>query len=176
MPCTQFHNPINVYRFADVPTITLHVGPTKTSFHVHKTILCDASPFFRAAFNSASDFKEALEQSTNLPEDDIDTIERFLSWLYTRKFGLQEGETHSDWEVRYLQLAKLYVLADKLGVSALKNYIVDKIFELKKSLKAVPPQHATISYVYANSLEGSALRKLLVDWHVWHIDMKWYHH
>lgn len=161
-----------MYRLADAPIVNLLVGDTETSFHVHKTLLCDASTFFKATFSSQ--FKEATKNSMKLPEDDLDTFKRFLSWLYTKKYALSACGASVLTEERYLQLAKLHVLADKLGVSTLKNGIIDRLFEMKKLPSTRSPQQSTITYVYANSARGSAFRKLLVDWYTWHIDFKWY--
>ncbi len=98
---------------------------------------------------------------------------RFLSWLYTKEYDLSGYVTAEGIEERYLELARLYVLADKLGVGLLKNDIIDQLFNMK-GLLINPPQSPPDSYIYANSTRRSAFRKLLVDWYTWHIDMNWY--
>lgn len=39
-------------RFCEIPTVTVHVGPTKTPFYIHKAKICDVSTFFRSAFEA----------------------------------------------------------------------------------------------------------------------------
>ncbi|KAL2844136.1 BTB/POZ protein [Aspergillus pseudoustus] len=54
-------------------------------FHVHRAILCSQSPFFKAAING--NFKEAMTNTIDLPEDDLWTIEHVLSFLYVGDYS-----------------------------------------------------------------------------------------
>lgn len=161
-----------MYRLADEEIVNIQVGAGKTSYQVHKNLLFGVSPFFRAGFSGG--FKEALEKAMQLPEDDVYTFQRFVSWLYTKKYGLSGYGSALETNKRYLQLARLYVMSDKFGTNSLKNEIIDHLFSTKKIAGLYPPSQATISFMYANSATGSAFRKLLVDWHVWHIDEDWF--
>ncbi len=161
-----------MYRLADDETVIIQVGARKTSFQVHKNLLCDISPFFRAGFSG--EFKEASDKAMQLPEDDAYTFQRFVSWLYTRKYGLSGCGTELETNRQYLQLARLYVISDKFGINSLKNEIIDQLFSTKKMAGLYPPSQATISFMYANSARGSAFRKLLVDWHVWHVEDEYF--
>lgn len=160
------------HRLADEEIVTIEVGATKTNFHIHKKLLCDVSPFFRAGFSGR--FKEGSDKSMRLSEDDVDTFQRFVSWLYTKKYGLSGFETEPDVEERYMQLASLYVLSDKFGIGSLKNEMIDHLFSMRLTTDINAPPQSAISLVYANSVGGSAFRKLLVEWYVWHIEGIWY--
>ncbi len=103
----------------------------------------------------------------------MDTFERFIQWIYSGLYNISEFETQAGADERYLQLAQLYTLADKLRVRRLKNDIIDKVFEIKAKANR-PPQIPTLSYVYGNSMEKSSFRKLMVAWYAWHIDFEWY--
>ena len=130
---------------------------------------------FFAAFNPDSEFKEASEQPMELPEEDPATFERLLSWLYRGQYGLADCEHPKDTQERYLQLAKLYVLTDKYNVPKLKRGVVDQFFDLRSTARNLPPMSDVILYTYATTMKGSALRRLLVDWYLWEIEMRWYH-
>ena len=111
----------------------------------------------------------------SLPEDDKDSVERMIQWLYTRKFELTFPVSSETSGECYMQLAKLNTLADKYDIYLLKNQIVDELFGLTKPPgNSHPPDISIIKYVYDNTTEGSSFRKLLVAWYVYGIDFKWY--
>jgi hypothetical protein len=149
--------------------VELVVGESETSFHVHKDFLCEASPFFRAALTT--DFREATEERITLLEDDVDTVDRFVQWLYTKSYQLPSSEGSKQ---HYLQLARLYVLADKLQVRALKDEIIRVSFRVCGSADVTPPSMSVVAYVFENTMENSAFRRLIVANFVWEIDRKWY--
>jgi hypothetical protein len=43
-------------------------------------LLCNTSPFFRSALKGS--FAEASKRSIELPEDDADSFDLFVRWLY----------------------------------------------------------------------------------------------
>ena len=119
-----------------------------------------------------------------IPEDDFETVTRFAQWLYRGEFELEpiapaqiivtpQPADCPMTEKRYMQLAKLYVFADKYDVIQLHNNIIDKLFEMRKK-QSKPPQMAIAAYIYNNTNAGSPFRKLLVGHYVWHIDAHWY--
>ena len=134
-------------------------------------LLCDTSPFFKAAFTK--DFKESSEKAMSLPEDDVDTFERFACWLYNQDIKLSGYDTNEGADERYMQLAMLYTLADKLVVTGLKNEAIKNLIETR-SKAGHPPQQPIVTHGYSNSRENSSLRKFIVACHVWHIGYKWY--
>ncbi len=153
--------------FRDVATVSLYVGDEEAVFNVHIDLLCGISTFFKAAFSS--EFLEAAERSMSLEDDDVATFERFVSWLYTRRYELSAiGK-----DERYMELAKLYVLADKYNVSRLKKEIIDQLFEIHEASDC-PPSLDVVTYVYENYTANSSFRKLLVRWAVWHIGSSWF--
>ncbi|KAI1959819.1 hypothetical protein LOZ58_004184 [Ophidiomyces ophidiicola] len=157
--------------FRGVCVITITVGESEAQFQAHKDLLCQKSPFFNGAL--MRDFKEAGENAISLPEDDPDTFERFLQWLYSGIYELSGLKTDEEVDERYFQLAQLYTLADKLEVPRLKHDIINELFMMKTDPDK-PPQVDVIAYIYENTRERSPLRKLMVAWLVWHIDFQWY--
>ena len=155
------------------PIVTLVVGEAAILFNVHRDLLCNASPFFRSAFVGVGSFKETSEQSMTLADDDVDAFERLVHWIYVRKYPLSDVKTSGGCQMGYMQLAMLYVIAEKYGVTELKNDIIDKVFEIR--LKANPPPYKpVIKYLYSNTTAGLAFRALLAAWYVTDIDLNWY--
>ena len=151
--------------------VKIFVGEGKTYFQVHRDLLCEASSFFNAAFVGPAEFKETSEQSISLPEDDADTFEVLVKWLYGKR--LSDPEPRRSWEVNYHYLARLDVLADKYDIAGIRNEIIDAVFECEAK-KTDPFSEETVAFVYANSTSSSSLRKLSAGAFAWHIDMEYY--
>ena len=158
------------YRFWEVPTVTLFVGEDKRPFHVHRSLLCEASSFFKAAFEG--NFRETSEQKMDLPEEDEGSFDLFVQWLYDRHYEIPLG-----WLERFLEPVKLYVLADKYDVRGLRSLIIEKLFEMGKQCmrtnKAAPGWEA-MAYVYDHTSQNSGLRRLCADWYAWAAPLAWF--
>ncbi|MCJ1454345.1 hypothetical protein MMC28_004698 [Mycoblastus sanguinarius] len=159
------------HEFGNIDTITLIVGDAKIAFHVHEELLCEASSVFKAGF--ASKFKEGSEKTMKLPEDDIDTVDIFVQWLYRQQPSPSTIEIPSLDDVIGMQLMRLFVFADKYDVPNLKLSIYENIFTAAKSGLRLP--HATaVEYVYSNTKMGSGIRAILVDVFVWRVEQSWF--
>ena len=163
---------IRFYRFEGVPVVTFYVGPDKVVFHVHEHLVFDASPVFKAAFSG--NFKEASQRSMSLSDDDKDSVERMVQWLYTKKLDVTVPVSKETAQECYMQLAKLNTLAEKYDIYLLQNDIIDELFNLQKSGNSYPPQIPIIKHVYDNTIERSSFRKLMVAWFAYHIEFEWY--
>lgn len=142
-------------------------------FYVHRDLICNESSVFKAAFSG--EFKEASNQSIGLEDHDVEAVERMVQWLYSRQYELVEWSSEdgkSTASTRYWQLAKLNTLADKYNIIELSNDIIDQLYILHS--KKFGPQLDIATYVYDNTTENSAFRKLIIAWYAWEIDMKWY--
>ncbi|QDS76430.1 hypothetical protein FKW77_004298 [Venturia effusa] len=60
--------------------VTVHVGPDKTPFLVHKDLLTTSSPYFKAAFEG--EFREATDKTILLEDISVIQFKLFLDWLY----------------------------------------------------------------------------------------------
>ncbi|MCJ1346387.1 hypothetical protein MMC31_004603 [Peltigera leucophlebia] len=159
-------------KLGGVPTVTLLVGEEKLPFHVHLDVICKESSVFKAAFSG--EFTEASNKSMNLPDDDIESVDRMIQWLYSKQYELAKWseDIKTTASARYWQLARLNTLADKYNIIGLSNNIIDQLYILHS--KNVPPQLDVTTYIYDNTTENSSFRKLLIGWLCWKIDMKWY--
>ncbi len=128
---------------------------------------------FQSAFLGDGTFTETEDQSMALPEDTVETVARFAQWLYVQDYELAPNSDSPNTANRYMQLAELYVLADKYYVIGLHNQIIDKLFEMKAKAMS-PPGHLLVKFVYQNTSERSSFRKLLVAYYAFHIKLDWY--
>lgn len=142
-------------------------------FYVHLDVICNESSVFKAAF--LGKFTEASNQSMDLPDHDVESVERMIQWLYNKQYELVKWSSENGRitaTTRYWQLAKLNTLADKYNIIGLSNNIIDQLYILRS--KRCSPRLDVAGYVYDNTTESSSFRKLLIAWYVWEIDMKWY--
>ena len=157
------------HRFCEVSTVTLFVGKGKKPFYVHQEQLCEVSSFFKAAFTS--EFRESSEKTMDLVEEDEDTFDRFVQWLYGQQYDVPLGNgLEGD---RFAEPLRLFVLAEKFDVSKLKSLLMVKIFAAGKQ-GGVAPQCASLIYAYNNTHSGSVIRRLLADWYAFRFPQAWY--
>ena len=163
------------HRFGNVSTVTIFVGENNTPFHVHMDRLCEASSYFRAAF--LGNFTESSEKTMQLPDDDEETFELFVDWLYCPRYAIlpevkRDGDVDEEDEI-FLQAFRLYVLADKLEIFNLKSLVIEALFaDLAVSKKF--PYNASVAYAYEHTTQYSGLRKMLADFHAWNVSLGWY--
>ncbi|KAL4902206.1 hypothetical protein BDW74DRAFT_181056 [Aspergillus multicolor] len=113
-------------RFSDM-TITCQGH----SFKVHRAIVCSQSRFFLAAMED--DFKKSKTQAVELPEDDLVTVARMISFLYTADYKDDEcavnltsppgssTTTTTSTSTSPSKLAPFKALAEKLISATAKN-------------------------------------------------------
>lgn len=164
--------PLTGPRWGNASTVTLVVGELKISFHVHEAILCKVSPVFKAAFTST--FKEGLERKMTLPDDDADLFNLLVEWLYAGSYNIPQPTGHKDKDAaRFMEFIRLYVLADKYGVTSLKNEIVKTLFDALKQNHKTGPNADTVAYVYENLPGTSPIRRLPADFYVCNDKFAW---
>jgi len=139
--------------------VTIEVGPEKRPFPVHKELLCSQSDFFAAAFNSTHKFQESIKGVVHLTEDRPDVFEYFVQWLYTKSLAHEDVDAPIP---AYHHLLRLYALADKLSINALKNDIVDRIAVLADEKNVVPAPSDTL-ILYNDIRESAPVRRLVLD-------------
>ena len=142
------------------PVVTLLVGPPEREAVVtaHQMFL-SRSPYFHNIFSTSP------TQTVQLPNEDLDAVGCFLQFLYTGEYFPRiiknpHGEEHLEKETSgssneidedgncLLKHAKVYTLAEKLGVSELKHLAHAKIHRINSTAKG---ELAYARYVYANT-------------------------
>jgi hypothetical protein len=137
-------------------------------FSVHEKLICASSDFFRNAM--ARDWKESKQRSIHLKDDDADTFELYLHWLYRGTLPVRINEPGLVGNSEYLQMAKAYVLGDKLQDGDFKDVIIDAIIDKCKSIASDGrnwfPVGPVLRCIYDNTPTSSKARRLLVDIYV----------
>lgn len=140
-----------------------------TSFTVHKPLLIVQSDFFEAALQSV--WQEGQNGIVDLPASEPAAFNAFVQFVYTGAIFSQvtTDQQHSfvanigcdpEWE----HLARCYVLGETLLAANFKDAVITAIIEKSTATATFPSGLA--KYVYANTYDGSKLRRLIVDFHV----------
>ncbi|OJD31034.1 btb poz domain containing protein [Diplodia corticola] len=135
-------------------------GSDSQLYTLHRSALCEVSPFFRMTFLGNS--KEAREMKMTLPTTFCSIFETFVEWLYSRKLliNAMDGGLARIRGLRFL--ASLYIFADNYDVPQLKNDTMDVIISCVQEGYLLPGPEV-INEVYDNLPEDSPLCRLLVN-------------
>ncbi|CRL25582.1 BTB/POZ fold [Penicillium camemberti] len=152
------------------PTVKITLGASKEPFHVHESVLCASSQFFKAAMSGS--WKESKERTIELPEDDPKAFSIYSHWLYFAEIpgileAAKKGESAKKSAQKYYDLVSAYVLGDKLLDAKFQNSVIDAIVETcskadSKDGKVYFPDANAVSHAYNNTTKSSNIRKMLV--------------
>ena len=136
-------------------TVVVNVGERayQKSFTVHRGILCFYSGYFEAALNGK--FSEANNGVVELREETVDTFERFVFWLYTRKYDA--ATTSAD---GFHSICELWLFADRRQVPLLANVMINAMRDGIVKHWIVPTNE--VELIYNNTTEGPPLRQFIV--------------
>lgn len=110
-----------------------------------------------------------------LPDDDDELFDLLVEWLYTQNYNMPQPTGDKDKDAgRFREPIRLYVLADKYGITSLKNMIAKMVFHAMQEYNTVWPDMNTIAYTYQNVPSTSGMRKLLADFHACKPNPDWY--
>jgi hypothetical protein len=153
--------------------VLLGNGPkaTRETKIFHKNLLMSISGFFATGLTSS--FKEAETGVFEFEEEDSATFSVFEQWVYKDRLFIKKANTSSpsssssdteddqqEWEC----LPRLYTLGERLDAPKFKDAVISAIIEKVNESKVIPDNWAT--YVYQNTVSACALRRLIVDFHV----------
>lgn len=155
---------------------------------LNEELLCDRIDYFRAAFRGGgSGFKEGIEKSIHLVEDDPAAFKILVDWLHEEKISspgcgpfqsrpsstkLASNkkptlETRLDNQILW-EVTKAYVLADKLGCGLLGVAIMKFLFKPERDppfgLLSTPE---LLQFVFDNTSTDSDLRKVVITFAMW---------
>ena len=161
-----------MFRFANIGTVTLIVGPTKTQFIVHEHIICAASRYFTAAILSG--FRESEEKTITWGEEKVEAVDFLVRWLYRRQeSGMVSKESLEPQPVD--ELLDVYFLADKCQITDLKTLVIDQL--VSKSLAAENTfllSLCQMERIYANTTSKSGLRRFLLARVIRNVRKSWF--
>ncbi|KAI5251711.1 putative autophagy protein Apg5 [Aureobasidium subglaciale] len=144
--------------------VTVEVGAEKKRFTIHKNLLCFYSDYFRGAFNG--NFKEANEKKISLPDEDLGLFWIFHGFIYTNRLCDTDDKAGSDIQSRVL--IKLWFFGDKYLAPAFQNMAMDCL--IKRINENGLKTNVVIKNIYNNTMSGSPLRKVVVDWQTYVIN------
>ena len=147
--------------------IEVLVGPEKKLFAVHRDVICDRSPFFRAA---CSERWQQGSKAIELLDDEPETFDTYLLCVYRNKinigdlksFGPEENKSEAEFEGNYNHLLRIYILADKLGDVVTTNMVIEEMIEYSAKAKLFPAAF-DLQLGFAETCETSPVQLLFVD-------------
>jgi len=163
---------LTVNRSRDGVFATVLVGPNHVKFVVHESLLIHYSDFFRAALTG--NFSEAKDKIVRLEEDDPETFEVFVHWLYYQRFPdknlgddvelvnvFREGEPSN-----LNTCASLHIFGDKYGIKQLARDTIDDAVSITigDDEECLPSPFA-IEMAFEHLRESSPMCRLIVDAH-----------
>jgi BTB/POZ domain len=150
------------------------VGANQKPYVVHKSLLCQTSSFFRAAFEG--DFREASENVVKLPEEREPVFKKFLHWLYFDYTAarvseqMDQSEASERSRAAMAELIDLYLLADRLGIPSLTEDVVKEFHECVTNPRFVYPLQIC-KIIYNLPITAEPLRRMVVALFVWRVDV-----
>ena len=146
---------------------------TTATFTVPEGPLTEHSKFFKAACRDASG---KATTAIKLTQVDPETFRAYLFWIHGRKIAFdvnfaRQGVSASALYPTSLALAKLWLLADRLTTTKLRNDVMEALSRLLVSLD---PKQGNLTDIFPPSMTvliwpattpGRSLRKLVVDYY-----------
>jgi hypothetical protein len=153
------------------------VGAQQQVFSVHEGLLRASSSFFDKAM--AGDWKESQKRTVHLPDDESAIFSLYVNWLYRGTLPVVSAEPGSPTDTEYTNLAKAYVLGDKILDPTFQDTVIDAILEKSQSKgkdgKCWYPHVEVIKYTFNNTNESAPIRKLFVDMYAGYARSSWIH-
>ncbi|RDW84524.1 hypothetical protein BP6252_02114 [Coleophoma cylindrospora] len=145
----------------------IHVGPKRKLWVLNEDLLCDRSTHFSALFQGPS-FRDVEDKEIWLDDDDVSAFGLFVDWIYGSRDLCSHGhaediETEVDWDnAHFGGFSTLYVLADKYGITDLRDAAVEQYAECSEKAEWLPGV-LEINFIYQNTAEGSRFRSVVIQ-------------
>lgn len=144
---------------------------TTATFTVPEAMLTEHSDLFKAA---CRDVSPATARVIKLPQVDPDTFRAYLFWIHggTIAFNITwQNVSASDLYPASLELAKLWLLADRLTTLKLRHDIMVALHRVLSALDHAqgdptaifPP--SMIMFIWPGTTPGRSLRKMVIDYY-----------
>jgi hypothetical protein len=152
-------------------TVTLIIGPEKRELLAHGNFIARHSELFQAALKK--EWQEGKTRTITMPEDDHETMTRYLSFVYGKKLPtthLSESVRHDLIGPGQRSLADLYVLGTRLLDKSMKNAALGEVVRLSV---ITCPGSETVNTIYSGTCEGNPARRLMVNLYAKHACTEW---
>lgn len=153
--------------------ITVLAGVEKESFVVHEASICARSPFFRAA--CSKEWKEGQTKVVELPEVEHEAFAVYVHWVYTREIDMTIMTERANTYVApsFLNLTKMWLLADMLRDVHLCNCVNDGIIKTDVAIRTPGLNMASLGYIMEHTPQESTIRRLYIDMHLASLTRAW---
>jgi hypothetical protein len=128
---------------------------------VHKKFACNYSPVLKAAFTG--NFMEGQTQTYTMEDTTEGAFTLLAQWFYTQKLDGDLGGAN----VAGDNLARLWVLAERLLIPRLQNLAIDRIDEKRIECNCI--YIGALQYVWDSTAPDSPLRRLFIHQCVWNL-------
>ncbi|KAI4852460.1 hypothetical protein E4T44_01472 [Aureobasidium sp. EXF-8845] len=118
--------------------------------------------YFRGAFNGH--FSEATNRKISLEDERIDVFSIVNQFVYTRELS-DLVDTNLKWET----LIRVWIFGDKYLMPSLQNKVMSVLIAKNAKTNVVPT--LCVKFIYANTVPGSPLRRFMVDFTAYKVDV-----
>jgi hypothetical protein len=137
-------------------------------------VLVKHSPFFAKALQGS--FKEGKTKVIELPEDEPMSFSCFANWTCKEAslsfVGISDSEMNHNMKMQ--DLAKVWIFAEKVRAAPFQNFVMDIILDRYKDYKGTNISLDTFNYIFDNTMDGSQLRHIFVDFANHKMSPSWY--
>lgn len=178
------------HSFISSGVFTLHVGPSRRRFDIHKALLGAASPEFKK--HVYNDMIEGTSGHMTLSDEREDTITRFIQWAYTGDYPSpgaptavpispepgelavlfqekedsssrsSEHEPEEDGDPLLMAHARLYVFAERFNIQQLKQQTFEKLTTGIVAVGVPMERESKVTMIYLISYAFGNLPKCLI--------------
>jgi hypothetical protein len=135
-------------------------------FNVPKALLCNSSPYFKAALNGS--FIEGQTHIIDLDDEVPSIIRTYVAWLYQGQLNSRDIEEELDDPQDFgLHIAEMIVFADKRDIGELKNDAISMLLHYLKKKGLATLEVINCVYNMPKSTQISILRYVLAQEEVW---------
>ncbi|PWY93355.1 hypothetical protein BO94DRAFT_533097 [Aspergillus sclerotioniger CBS 115572] len=151
------------YLRSPIVELVVGTGETKTTLTAHQSLLL-ASPVLA---EKVTTFEGSDPRRIDLPEENVEAFGHFLQFQYTRDYSASQSDSHTEQEAvvgeiddsgeQLLKHARVYTLAERLGIPSLKTLAHSKIHRINSTSHG---EIAYARYVYMNTpVDDVTIRK-----------------
>ncbi|EXJ85171.1 hypothetical protein A1O3_05846 [Capronia epimyces CBS 606.96] len=164
----------DVDNFTTSEIVTVHVGPKRKRFFLHRELICERSPFMEKCLQKGR-FDEGYKNELYLPEDDPKAFAVIVDWIYRNRLPLRTDPSYD-----LVGMSAAYCMADKFGMEELQNSIMDSIrgsFSRRETEPCKTPNFTALALTHMTGPHKSPLKRFYVEHLVHHMmkHPKWYH-
>lgn len=189
LPLSATSRLANTNRFISSGVFTLHIGPSRRRFDIHRALLGAASPEFNK--HVYNDMIEGTSGHMTLADEREDTITHFIQWAYTGDYPSpvaslsaltkpledptvllletedtasrsSDQELEEDGDPVLMAHARLYVFAERFNIQQLKQQTFEKLTAEVVAIGVPMERESKTSMIYLISYAFGNLPKCVV--------------